>query len=152
MRKQIWLYSFLALIIFLIVSVWIHQQTKPLDIGLITIDEMTLRKLAIKKVMPDFPDASKTSGSKGVAVVQLRIDQRGNAAEVEVLQAPDTLTGSAVSNAVKQWAFEPFTANGQAAQVRGKLTFYYKISNCGARVEDPRQVKSSAANPCLPTE
>lgn len=104
----------------------------------VRIHETALRKRAIRVVMPDYPKESQKRGAKGIAVVQLEINEEGSVTESEVLEAPDTAIKEAVISAVKQWQFKPATANGVATRIRSKLTFYYVIDGRNARVENPK--------------
>ncbi len=105
--------------------------------------ESSLRKIAIKTVMPIYPEESIKRGAKGVAVAELVFDTTGDVSTVEVLEAPDSSIGQAIINATKQWKFRPTNVKGGGAvSVRGKLTFYYVIDEKGeGRVENPRQYK-----------
>jgi len=108
---------------------------------LIKVSEISLRKLATKTVLPDFPEEAKKRGAKGVAVAQLEVDEKGDVAQVEVLEAPDPLIKKAVADATKQWKFKPSASSGEPVRIQGKLTFYYVIDRNEARVENPRQPK-----------
>lgn len=102
--------------------------------------EKSLRKIAVKTVMPTFPDESLKRGTKGVAVIELEIDVQGDVVYAKILEAPDTLTGEATIAAVKQWKFSPTTIGEHPVKVQGKLTFYFVIDERGGgRVENPKQ-------------
>ncbi|HKY04492.1 MAG TPA: energy transducer TonB [Blastocatellia bacterium] len=103
------------------------------------LHEISLRKRATRQVLPQYPEVSKKSGAKGVTVSMLDIDEEGNVAGVDVLEAPDSPIRAAVADAVKLWKFKPATVNGKPVRLRGKLTFYYVIEGGNARVENPKQ-------------
>lgn len=99
------------------------------------VSESTLRKAAIKTVMPSFPEESRKHKKTGIAVAFLHIDEKGNVGKVDTLDAPDPLIKEAVVSAIKQWVFKPTHFRGEPVKVQGKLTFYYIIDGKGARVE-----------------
>lgn len=96
-----------------------------------------LRKNASNTVAPDYPAESKRRGAKGVAVTQLEIDEKGDVAKIEVLEAPDPHIEEAVIKAVRQWKFPSVTVKGKPRRVIGKLTFYFVIERGKATVRSP---------------
>jgi len=114
------------------------QANSPM---VIKVAELSLRKAATKVVMPEFSNEAVKRNVSGIAVIQLLFDENGEVIRTKVLEAPDTLTRKAVDVAVKQWRFQPQKVNGDAVQIRGKLTFYFVIDRPGAgRVVNPKQV------------
>jgi TonB family protein len=106
----------------------------------VIVSEITLRKIALKTVMPDFPDVARKRKSRGVAVAQLGINENGDVIEVTVLEVPHPVLTDAVSKAVKLWKFKPLAMDNKQVLVQGKLTFYYVIDQNGVgRVENPRR-------------
>jgi len=107
------------------------------------ISEGSLRKIAVKTVMPEYPPDSVRRQSKGVAVAELIFDEAGVVSQVEILEAPDSLIEKATTEAVRQWTFKPTRMrdeHGPPIRVQGKLTFYFVINDQGqARVENPKQ-------------
>lgn len=115
-----------------------HGQQKP---TVIRVSELSLRRAAIKTVMPAFPQESIAKRAKGVVVAELVFDPTGDVFRARILEAPDSLTGAAVLEAVKQWKFRPQSVQGSEVYIRGKLTFYYVINERGeGRVNNPRQI------------
>ena len=109
------------------------------------ISEGSLRKIALKTVMPKYPQQSILNRSKGVAVAELIFDTAGIVSQVEILEAPDEFIKKATIEAVKQWTFKPTRMkdeDGPPIRVQGKLTFYFVIERNGEpRVENPKQPK-----------
>lgn len=105
-----------------------------------TVPEKTLRKFAKIVVMPKYPDASQRAGAQGVAVAHLDINEEGTVSKVELLEAPDEATGSAVVMALKMWTFErPIEdTTGKPIRLSGKLTFYFVIENGHGVVRNPK--------------
>jgi outer membrane biosynthesis protein TonB len=108
----------------------------------VKVAEVSLRKAAYKKVMPDFSPEAVKQNAQGIAVAELVVDESGNVVKVDVLESPHPLVTEAVSEAVGQWRFNVTTLKGTPVSLRGKLTFYYVIDERGVgRVDNPRKVK-----------
>jgi TonB family protein len=128
----------LLLLLFAYASAVVGSTAKQYRVA--TVPEKTLRKFAKVVVMPTYPEDSKRNGSQGVAVALLNIDEEGTVKKVEILEAPDESIGNAVSKATQMWKFQPVTedSTGKSIRLSGKLTFYFKIVDKVALVENPR--------------
>lgn len=111
------------------------QSTVPQAV----VPESVLRNLARTVVMPSYPEASVRRGVGGSAVVRIDLGVNGELSDIRVLQAPDRNIRQAVVNALRQWRFSPAFSDGKPLRLRGKLTFYFRLSDGQARVENPRQ-------------
>lgn len=91
--------------------------------------------------MPSYPQESIKRRAKGVAVAQIETNQEGDVSKVEILEAPDSMISTSVTEAVRQWKFRSSKIkDGPSVSVKGKLTFYFVIDDRGkARVENPKQ-------------
>ncbi|MGO8734299.1 MAG: TonB family protein [Terriglobia bacterium] len=96
----------------------------PLEVK---VAEATLRRLAVKTVMPSFPESRLVSNKTGVLVVSVVVDEEGKVFHSNVREAPAPALGEAAEAAVKQWTFRSTTVAGRSARVEGHLTFYYVI-------------------------
>ena len=65
------------------------------------------------------PDAAE---QRGIAVLSLLIDTRGNVVEVELLRSLDPALDAAAVAAARQWKFAPSTRDGQPVAVRSNFT------------------------------
>ena len=103
-----------------------------------TVLEKTLRRHAIKKVLPQFPQNALTSSTTGVAVAKIIISENGNVKSVEILEAPHPLLAQATVAALQQWVFD-FNSSEEENPVcfSGKLTFYFSIIDGKPVVRDP---------------
>src|SRR5688572_18184094 len=88
----------LAAVFFLSAIAW-----EPCVIG--TVSEVAFRRLAIRKVMPGFPEEAIKAKAQGVAVARVRLDEKGEIHSLEILQAPHESIARATADAVKNWAF-----------------------------------------------
>lgn len=102
--------SLLLLICFLSCVVAGGQPAKVVD-----VDEAGIRKSASKTTLPAFPEGSRKRRSQGVAVVRLEYDSKGTVVGVQVLEAPDSEIGEAISDAVRHWTFKPSSIRGEPA-------------------------------------
>ncbi|HKB69005.1 MAG TPA: energy transducer TonB [Pyrinomonadaceae bacterium] len=106
----------------------------------VTVSEAMLRKLASKTVTPGYPERAKKRGTKGIAVVRVDVDEKGELSDIRIVEAPDIDIEASVTDAVRQWKFGPAQdANGAPLRIRGKLTFYFVSDHGQFRVENPRQ-------------
>lgn len=112
----------------------------------IRVGEDGMRKSASKIVMPSYPTDALKNRQKGVAVVELQYDVKGDVVSAAILEAPSKSIGDAVVVALKQWKFVPSKKqDGTPVSVRGKLTFYFEIDKDGnGRVENPKQFRGTA--------
>lgn len=110
------------------------------DETVVTVGEDGIRRSAAKTVMPIYPEDARKKGIKGVAVVELQYNGKGDVTNTRILQSPDSATGKAVVDAVKQWKFKPSKLEGKPISVRGKLTFYFVLNTNGnTEVRNPKQ-------------
>lgn len=98
-----------------------------------------MRRGALHRVLPNYPQSSLARGAEGVAVVAIRVDLAGAVAEARVLEAPDRETGLASTSAGRRWKFGPVTVkkNGELvpATVNTRLTFHFEAhAEPGGRV------------------
>ncbi len=104
-----------------------------------------IRRHASKKVMPIFPEDARKEKSAGVAVAQIRLDERGTLTSVEVLQAPHSSIGRNTVEAIKQWVFEVHWGKDEKPICFvGKLTFYFVIENGKGYVRDPEKFRNDS--------
>jgi len=103
-----------------------------------TILEKTLRRHAIKKVLPTFPPEAFASSTTGVAVAKILISENGNVKSVDILEAPHPLIAEATVVALQQWVFD-FKSSEEENPIcfSGKLTFYFSIADGKAVVRNP---------------
>lgn len=92
------------------------------------VAEPTLRKLALKVVMPTYPPKAIKRKQQGRVVVQVVIDEQGILSTIKRIEAPDVDFLEAVKRAVKQWKFAAATlSDGRPTRIYGKLTFYFRF-------------------------
>ncbi len=110
----------------------VHAQAR------VKMHEANFRKLAVKIIMPTYPEQSKKNGASGVAVIEIEIDESGKLSQTKVLEAPDKYIEKNVLSAIKKWEFKADSVNGKPVRVQSKLTFYFKIKQSVAYVLSPQ--------------
>lgn len=120
---------------------WQVMHASSQELRNVAVAEETLRSYAIEVVMPSYPSRTKRHHVRGVAVVHLDVNEKGDVVGVEVLEAPHPLVSQTVTEAVRQWKFKPPTIRGKAVPIRGKLTFYYVVKKGKGTVENPKQFR-----------
>jgi TonB family protein len=107
-----------------------------------TVSEVALRRLAIRKVIPVFPEDAIKAKAQGVAVANVRLDERGEISAVEILQAPHESIARATADAVRNWAFYfDLKKEKKPLCISGKLTFYFVVENGTPSVRDPKRFR-----------
>jgi TonB family protein len=103
------------------------------------VAEPTLRKLAIKVVMPTYPSKAVKRKRQGRVVIQVLLDEQGVVNTIKPVEAPDDDFFEAVKRAVKQWKFSAATLrdNRRPARIDGKLTFYFRFQKGSPVVSNP---------------
>lgn len=111
----------------------------PKDGGVVRVNEESIRESALKTVMPGYPGGAVKRKAAGVFVAEIQYSGEGDVIDVRVLEAPDTETGAAGADALKQWKFKPSRSEGKPVSIRGKITFYFTIANGKGEVKNPKQ-------------
>lgn len=82
--------------------------------------------LNFKQVEAPYPEAEKASGRTAAVTLQIAITDRGDAAEVVVLESAGPAFDAAAVESAKRFRFSPAEINGKPAPV--KLTFRYDFT------------------------
>ncbi len=111
--------------------------------------EISLRRLAVTSVTPEYPASSIKAGVSGIAVADLVAAATGGVQSVEVLEAPDQAIADAVRAALNQWTFPaaPFP-------MQAKMTFYFRIEQGKGQVLNPQDMPGGPVfqpRPAAPT-
>jgi TonB family protein len=106
------------------------------------LSELDLRTMASQTHLPSYPEDAKKSKIRGVAVVQIRLNEANEIDSVRVLEAPVKSIAEATKVAVWRWKFPPPSANDTPICMTGKLTFYFVIEDDNAYVRNPRRYAS----------
>src|SRR6266700_5779000 len=88
------------------------------------VSEEEAKKAATSKINPEYPAMAPQMRMGGKVQVDAYIDSEGKVERVQVINGNPLLTSAAV-NAVKQWRFSPFTADGKASKAIAALSFHF---------------------------
>lgn len=115
----------------------IVSETRAQTPKKIIAHEIALRKKATNIVVPKYPNDAKKAKASGVAVAELTISETGAVLNVKILESPHNSISAAMTEALRQWKFSPFTIKGQPQKIEGKITYYFLLEKKTARVESP---------------
>jgi TonB family protein len=83
--------------------------------------------LLIKKVNPSYPADARAARIQGVVIFQAEISKTGDITNLELVEGPIELAGSAVA-AVRQWKYRPYLLLGQPVAVATQIQVNYVLS------------------------
>jgi len=82
--------------------------------------------LLIKKVTPVYPDDARHAYIQGTVVLRAEISKTGDITDLELVDGPIELAGSAVA-AVRQWKYKPYLLLGQPVAVVTTIQVNYQL-------------------------
>ena len=82
--------------------------------------------MLINKVNPIYPDDARHLFIQGTVVLQAVISKTGDIVDLELLEGPIELAGSAVA-AVRQWKYKPYLLMGQPVAVDTQIQVNYEL-------------------------
>jgi|SRR5438094_4615263 len=88
------------------------------------VSEEEAKKAVTSQINPEYPAMARQIRLGGKVQVDAYIDADGAVEKVQVISGNPLLT-SATVNALKQWKFSPFTADGKAVRAVAGLSFHF---------------------------
>jgi len=82
--------------------------------------------LLLKKVVPIYPADARAAHIQGTVVLRAEISKEGDIADLELVDGPIELAGSAVA-AVRQWKYKPYLLLGQPVTVDTQIQVNYQL-------------------------
>ena len=82
--------------------------------------------LLIKKVNPIYPADARAAYIQGTVLLQAEISKTGDIMDLELVDGPIELAGSAVA-AVRQWKYKPYLLMGQPVAVSTQIQVNYQL-------------------------
>ena len=82
--------------------------------------------LLIRKVNPIYPEQARTAHIQGTVVLKAEISKTGDITDLELVDGPIELAGSAIS-AVRQWKYRPYLLMGQPVAVQTEIRVNYEL-------------------------
>ena len=100
--------------------------------------ESWVRKAAIKKVLPTYPEEALRQRISGRVEVKIAITQDGNVARIKVRPRSDSRLNRAVADAVKQWTFKRRPdRDGLGRPILSHLTFIFLAAESRVELDKP---------------
>lgn len=94
----------------------------------IRLSSGTIGGKLMKRVEPIYPDTAKARGIQGEVFLSAHIGTNGRVKTVRVLRG-NPILGSAATEAVKQWRYEPMKLNGNLVEMDTNVTVQFKLPN-----------------------
>lgn len=82
--------------------------------------------LLVKKVNPTYPAEARAAHIQGTVLLKAEISTTGDIIDLELLDGPIELAGSAVA-AVRQWKYKPYLLMGQPVTVMTQIQVNYQL-------------------------
>ena len=77
--------------------------------------------------LPRYPDFLAEEGVEGQVIAVFYVDTEGKADEVRIESSPHPLLSKAVTDALKEWRFDPArSADGRPVRIRMRLPFRFQ--------------------------
>ena len=80
----------------------------------------------LRKVVPIYPADARAAYIPGTVVLRAEISKDGDIADLELVDGPIELAGSAVA-AVRQWKYKPYLLLGQPVTVDTQIQVNYQL-------------------------
>lgn len=82
--------------------------------------------LLLKKIAPFYPSEARAAYIQGTVVLRAEISKTGDITDLELLDGPIELAGSAVA-AVRQWKYRPYLLEGEPVVVDTQISVNYQL-------------------------
>jgi len=82
----------------------------------------------VYRVIPEYPEPARQAGVQGTVVLDTVVSAEGAVTQTKFVSGPDVLS-QAATDAVRQWRFEPYSVDGQAATVKTTVAINFRLEN-----------------------
>ena len=103
----------------------------------------------IHRVEPIYPEAARSARVAGVVILEVRIDEAGNVADIKVLRGNPMLDPAAIE-AVRQWRYSPTYLKGAPVSVIATVTVIFSLDPDGKPVPAPTTQPGTLQSPASP--
>lgn len=86
----------------------------------------SLDEYAARKILPVYPQVARSARITGVVRVELKVDEKGEVTEAQVVSGPEMLKRAAV-DAARKWRFKPIMREGQPTRATGFISFNFTL-------------------------
>jgi len=101
------------------------------------VNELSLRKAALTRLIPPLPVSFNQDCKQGVAVATVWVDPSGNVSDVRIETSPSKAIGESMLDALRRWRFLSGQDMNEATGYMGKITYYFLEQNNHPQVLDP---------------
>jgi TonB family protein len=143
--------------LFLLLACWASpapaQEAAPAPLQ---VSSSVMGSFLIKRVAPVYPPLARQARVQGTVVLTALLSKTGDVKDVQLISGHPMLAPAAIE-AVKQWKYQPYLLNGEAAEVETTIQVNFKISDkpVGVVGDSPGGLSpgsiGSLANPAPPS-
>lgn len=101
------------------------------------VNEVSLRKAALTRLIPPLPASFNQDCKQGVAVATVWVDPSGNVSDVRIETSPSKAIGESMLDAIRRWRFMSGQDMNESTGYMGKITYYFLEQNKHPQVLDP---------------
>jgi TonB family protein len=94
--------------------------------GGVPVDSAEQEMRRVKEVKPVYPNIARQAGIEGIVSMRVLINKDGAVEKVDVLSGEQALRQAAIT-AVRQWRYQPFLLEGNAAPVVTIVNLKFQI-------------------------
>ena len=93
-----------------------------------TVPQQEMSGRILKKVSPQYPEDAKKAHVQGEVILEATIGKNGDVENLVIVSGHPQLAPAAIEG-VKQWKYRPYLVNGQAVEVRTRVTVSFTLAN-----------------------
>ena len=103
------------------------EKRGPVGESRLPVSPETMEKRIVTKTEPVYPEAARTAGTAGLAILDAVIAPDGSVERLRPVSGPDLLVQSA-TEAVQSWKFEPYLSSGKAVEVETTIAVEFRLN------------------------
>jgi TonB family protein len=94
----------------------------------VKVPQQEMSGLILKKVQPQYPEEAKKAHVQGEVILEATISKNGDVENLVIVSGHPQLAPAAIEG-VKQWKYRPYLVNGQAVEVKTRITVSFTLAN-----------------------
>jgi TonB family protein len=102
------------------------NQTENAVADVTAVSPEVANQYVIRRVEPQYPEGARRQNIQGPVTLSAVVDKDGSVRSVTVLSGNSELAAAALE-AVRQWRFKPYQANGRATEFATRITVNFKL-------------------------
>jgi TonB family protein len=111
-----------------------RPKPEPLTGPVLTLAEVDVRPIALKRVNPAYPIELRRAGENGEATIRFVVQADGRVTNAEVLKATHPAFGEAALEAFQNWTYTPAKKDGAHVNVRLTVPVAFTTKNNDERI------------------